>query len=583
MENPRVYALRQRAAIFGYNALDWRMLSDETKATYLGLSDPSDLTDEDRKEWPNFKIYAPVFPQPETPTLSNDTVDLDLVYPQIIKGGWLVLSVPSYKELYEITEVTEGARADFGLSGKTTRVTLKGENLEEKYGNEVRTTTAFGQSEELEMAETPITTAVSGGSVTLDQEVEGLAAGRLLAVGGLDATAGEAISEVVTLDRAESDGQRTTLYFATALQHGYQRDSVKINANVARATHGEAKTEILGSGDGSKVFPKYTLKQTPLTYVSAATPSGSQTTLEVRANEILWEEVPSLDGSGPTDRVYITRLSDIGTVTVEFGDGITGARLPTGAENITANYRVGTGLDGLVDADQISLLMTRPLGLTAVTNPVASSGAADAEVLDEARQNAPLTVLTMERIVSLKDFEDFTRAFAGIGKAQATLLWNGERQMVHITVAGADGAGINPASELYQNLGAAIDSARHADQAIQVDSYQPLSFNLAAKVLVDEQYVATDVIVSAVVELEEAFSFERRGFGQAVMKSEVLAVMQGVEGVIAVDLDALYLDGETFALNTALPARRAYWDQGVIEPAELLTVHPEGIVLTEMT
>jgi hypothetical protein len=155
--------------------------------------------------------------------------------------------------------------------------------------------------------------------------------------------------------------------------------------------------------------------------------------------------------------------------------------------------------------------------------------------------------------------------------------------MVHITVAGADGTGIDPASELYQNLRAAIDAARHADQAIQVDLYQPLSFNLAAKVLVDEQYVATDVIVSAVVALEEAFSFERRGFGQAVMKSEVLAVMQGVEGVIAVDLDALYFDGEAYALNTALPARRAYWDQGVIKPAELLTVHPEGIVLTEMT
>jgi hypothetical protein len=189
----------------------------------------------------------------------------------------------------------------------------------------------------------------------------------------------------------------------------------------------------------------------------------------------------------------------------------------------------------------------------------------------------------MERIVSLKDFENFTGAFAGVGKAQATLLWNGERQMVHITVAGADGAGIEPGSELYQNLKAAIDAARHADQAVRVDSYQPLSFNLEAKVLVDERYVTTDVIVAVAAALEDGFSFEQRGFGQAVMKSEVLAVMQGVEGVVAVDLDALYLEGGAHALNTALPARRAYWDQGVIKPAELLTVRAEGIVLTEMT
>lgn len=565
-KNPKVYALRQRANIFGYNAPDWRLLPAATKTSYYGgvIGD----------NWPSFTIFA---------SSSTDTIELDTTYPQITDKSWLVLSLPTYQELYKIKQVSEGGRAEYGLSGKTTRVTLEGENLGDKYGTQVRMTMVFAQSEELKLAETPIATAVSGESVTLDQEVDGLTEGQLLAASGRESVTGAALSEVVILNRAESDGNRTTLHFAAALVNSYQRDSVTINANVARATHGETKIEILGSGDGSKAFQKFTLKQKPMTYFSAATAVGSQTTLEVRVNNLLWEEVSSLYEQGPRDRVYITRAADDGTVTVEFGDGITGARLPTGTENVIATYRVGIGLDGLVDAEQISLLMSRPLGLKSVINPLASSGAADPEVLDEARRNAPLTVLTLERIVSLQDFEDFTRAFSGIGKVQATLLWNGERHMVHITGAGAKGAKISPASELYGNLMAAIDAARHADQAVRVDSYHSLSFNVTAKILVDGQYVGEDVIAAMKTVLVKAFSFEARGFGQAVMKSDVLAVMQGVEGVVAVDLDALYLDGQSSVLNDALPARRAHWDRGAIQPAELLIIHPEGMVLTEMT
>lgn len=44
--NPRVFAFRQRAAIFGYNAPEWRTIPDTTKALYLGLDDPRELIDE---------------------------------------------------------------------------------------------------------------------------------------------------------------------------------------------------------------------------------------------------------------------------------------------------------------------------------------------------------------------------------------------------------------------------------------------------------------------------------------------------------------------------------------------------------
>ena len=39
--------------------------------------------------------------------------------------------------------------------------------------------------------------------------------------------------------------------------------------NVVRATHGETRFEVLGSGDAGKAFQAFTLKQPPLTWVSA--------------------------------------------------------------------------------------------------------------------------------------------------------------------------------------------------------------------------------------------------------------------------------------------------------------------------
>jgi predicted phage baseplate assembly protein len=277
----------------------------------------------------------------------------------------------------------------------------------------------------------------------------------------------------------------------------------------------------------------------------------------------------------------VTRRADDGTVTVQLGDGVTGARAPTGANNVTATYRVGVGLEGNVDAGAITTLLSRPLGLKAVTNPVPATGAGDPEVLADARGNAPLTVLTLDRIVSVRDFEDFARAFSGIGKAGATLLWNGERRLVHLTVAGADGAALNPASDTFLHLLEAMDAARHADQPVHVSPHVPLVFTVAARVATDPDRVRDEVLAAVRKALIDAFSFAARAFGQGVSSSEVLAVMQGVEGVNAVDLESL--GGLEPIAHPNVLAREARWASVGIVGAELLLVDPDGIDLTELT
>lgn len=379
----------------------------------------------------------------------------------------------------------------------------------------------------------------------------------------------------------------TSIRLAEPLRHSYVRDSVRILGNVAPATHGETKSEVLGSGDASQPFQKFTLKQTPLTHVPAANANGAESTLEVRVNDILWREVPSLWEARPKDRCYVTRRAEDGRTTVEFGDGLTGARPPTGVENIRAKYRVGLGLAGVLKADQLSLLLTRPLGVKDVTNPLPSAGGGDPEPRAQARQNAPFTVRTLGRIVSLLDFEDFARMFAGIGKAQADWVWSGSRRVVFLTVAGAGGKALQDGLPPLTNLRDAIEAAREPTQLAQVGVWTALTFKLESKVLLEEGFLQDKVYTAVRAALLGAFSFERRAFGQGVTKSEVLAAIQGVEGIKAVDLDTLdFADSKVHPGPTPpLRASRARWStaEGRILPAELLTLEASGIELKEMT
>jgi hypothetical protein len=578
-QNPKVYALRQRAALFGHNAPDPRLLSDS--GTQL-----DQLVDKDDSghitNWKNFLLDA-------------TKLDLDATYPKIVLGSWVVLVSPTYVELCNVKALTTLSRADFSLSAKVTRVSP--DILENASQFDLRNTLVFAQSELLQLAEEPVSSPINGANILLAKAPSGLVKGQWIVASGKDSSTGEAITEIVQISAI--DGAILTV--TPPLNKSYIRTSPKpdesfsLNANVAHATHGETVSEILGSGDASQRYQEFTLKQSPLTYVSAATASGARSTLEtttdagqiqygIRVNDVRWHEAPTFFGRGPQERIYVTRTGDDGKTTIEFGDGGTGARLPSGQDNVRATYRKGIGTDGLVKAGQLTSLLTRPLGIKSVINPAAASGAQDRESLDDARTNAPLTVLTLDRTVSLQDYEDFSRAFAGVAKALATWTWDGQTKRVFITVAGPKGAEIKEDSDTYINLLAALRLAGDPFVSLRVKSYRPAYFQVAGKVKVNPDY-ETDAVLSTVESaLREQFSFDVRAFGQPAFLSELIAAMQAVPGVVAVDVSKFYRTDPAATLQTrllaALPETLA---NGSVVAAELLMLDPAPLELGVMS
>src|SRR5690606_26756353 len=107
---------------------------------------------------------------------------------------------------------------------------------------------------------------------------------------------------------------------------------------------------------------------------------------------------------------------------------------------------------------------------------------------------------------------------------------------------------------------------------VSLASYRPAAFRLAAKIKRDPAHDAAKVDAAVESALRDAFSFERRGFGEPVHLSAVVAVMQSVAGVLAVDVDALYR-GAARKRHTRLDANQPHVDaQGRTRAAELLTL-----------
>ena len=214
--------------------------------------------------------------------------------------------------------------------------------------------------------------------------------------------------------------------------------------NVLPASRGQTvRGEILGSGDASLPNQSFQLGRKPLTYLAApmaGNDSGLVSTLVIYVDGIRWREVPSFFGQGPDEAIYIVRHNDEEEARITFGDGRRGHRLPTGRNNIVADYRYGAGAAG-PPAGSINQILKPVTGLGSVVNPVAVRGGADRETPEAIRDNAPQSALILGRAVSILDMEAVARTVPGIKAVQGQWHWHAtqQRAVVHLWYIGDEG------------------------------------------------------------------------------------------------------------------------------------------------
>lgn len=508
-------------------------------------------------------------------TTDGNYVFLDRVVEAIAEGSTLILADSGTWGVYRVEEAVETAVAEFAITGKSSRLKLDTTDGFDKLS--IRGTTAWAVSEWIDLPLAPLDDPIRVGTtvIALEGFRPGLQAGQLVALtgtlaDGLEAPAAE-LASIASVTHLMEPGAGTTITLAAGVTRDFDRRALRINANVAPATHGETRFEILGSGGSRMPYPTFKARQGPLTYVSADTPRGVRPELTLRVNGIAWKPVPDLLEAASDSRVFTLALDEAGKPLIGFGDGNRGAMPSAGQDNITLDYRIGLGLSGRVKAGQLNMLMSRPLGLEGVTNPLPSEGGADPEDLEDLRENLPGYCRTLDRVVSLDDFAAFALNIGGIAKARAERVKvpGLPAPAVAVTVAGEKGAAVPEGGDLYGTLHKALMDWGIPFARFMLRDFRLTYFRLAARIVVDPDFLATDVLVAAEAALRTEFGFEARDFAQTVYDSQVITVLQQVPGVSAVLLDRLYT-GSTAGHEAKLPAARATVTQG----AELLLLHP---------
>ena len=373
-------------------------------------------------------------------------------------------------------------------------------------------------------------TPISGSDIPLDlpAETASLTVGRKLVVYRSDAADRGYLTAV-----SAATGDTLRLRDGIPDGAGFTRENLRIAGNVALASHGERQAEkVLGSGDATLSGQRFVLAQQAVSFVpDPKQPRGVRADIDVVVDGRIWEQVGTLRDVGPADSVYAVKITEDGTLELEFGDGQTGRRLPTGSNNVRVRARVGVGLAGNLPAGTLTKI-TRPHPLvSAVQQPLPAVGGNDRETADSLRKTAPTTLLTLERCVSPADFASLAAAHASIWQARAFVRPSlGTRaHRVEVVVVPADGAELG---ELAQTLATFLQSHALPNVEVTVSRFVPLPVTLAVTVEIDLAAFEPAVVLRAVrAALYDALSLRRRQLGQPVFLGDIYAVVENVPGV----------------------------------------------------
>lgn len=346
---------------------------------------------------------------------------------------------------------------------------------------------------------------------------------------------GDAAGDVDGFESAVVDLTDTTIVVDPPIPagEGFTIGNTILRGNVVTAGHGETQTErILGSGDAASLNQSFLLAVTGVSFVADPTfPAGVRADLDVIIDGRTWQQVGTLDDSGPGDAHYVVRMTEEGYVRIEFGDGVRGRRLPSGTNNVRVRHRLGTGLAGNVPAGSLEK-PARPHPLVdKPRQPLAASGGGDMESVDSLKRNAPPSVLTLERAVSAEDYGHLAAAHAAVWRARAFPRPSALKSArIEVVVVPAGGATLD--DRLQATLEDFLVAHSQPGVDISVTEFGRVYLYLDVVVRVASTEFDPQVVkAQTAARLKETFALERRDIGAPLYLSDVYAVVEAVPGV----------------------------------------------------
>jgi len=327
--------------------------------------------------------------------------------------------------------------------------------------------------------------------------------------------------------------------------------SVNGSVQAAAAQGTTVSNEVIGTSNG-QLSQVYKLSQT----------SVINNSVSIVAGGVTYTQVPYLIDYNGYDAVFSLYTNAAGVSYVLFGDGVSG-RVPTNSSVIYATYRVGGGTSGNVAANTIKTILTNnQVGLTVLNtaygNPEdngSATGGTDAETTDSIRINAPLSLRTINRAVSLSDYAALVKA-SGVAKASAVA-----DVYTSVTVFfvpyGDPGVlvdNITP-STIFNNTVPKIKTyLTDKIPANTTVTYQPAFYvdsNLTAQITILPKYKSTNVQLETTRAIALLFALDNVAFQDTIYLNDVISAINSVNGVASVKITKLVRSDQdqTFTVN----------------------------------
>lgn len=283
-----------------------------------------------------------------------------------------------------------------------------------------------------------------------------------------------------------------------------------------------------------------------------------------------WTKVQHLLDYSPIDLVYTTVTDEDGNVSIQFGDGISGA-IPTLYSEIRAEYTVGTGTLGNVPADTISAIEYIP-GLSevqidaiqaavTVSNAGVAVGGADPETNDQIREAAPAAIRSGNRAVTLKDFEDLALTVSGVGKAKASsTVWTSVNLYISPSRSPLDNdeaPGLDSNGDetqefltLKSNIESYLSDKTLIGTSVSVLAPTYVEVAVSMDYVRLPQYTAAEVEANIINAMALGFNYTEIDFADTIYPQDIEFVVQQAPGIKTVKVTELYRVGELADLTT---------------------------------
>jgi hypothetical protein len=372
---------------------------------------------------------------------------------------------------------------------------------------------------------------------------------------------GTQVSTQVTVDGVTKDVVFSTLYDLPVPE--YQTESVlavhgeDISLRADNAANTSAKAydiagELLGysSGDADQAFA---LKETEVS------PRSVRVFVDTGVQWEEWLQVEHVQDYDPTSKIFEVTVAADQTVSVVFGDGVSG-KIPTKESGIKAVYFSGGGTYGNVSSGTLTSWRYVP-GTYAntirnnmtVTNPNAATGGADPESNDSIRYNSPRSLRALNRAVTIDDFANLALSVDGIVKANAYAK-NRSSVTVYVAPHATDSSDTTPGTDEFGAPTPSMTAYKqyvydYLSDKVQIGTTTTVLEPTYNNVYVAINYSSLPQYNSGIVEtaiktaILNDFSYDNVTFEDVITPEEIEFKLRQVEGVSNVKVTGLYRVG----------------------------------------